>query len=751
MSALVSDDFGMLVDRLRQLAQQENIRFPCWLTGSAEWTAAKVQQYIEADNTLTYSIISSRMWPGLLTCSTHQAHRLLGQEMSMIVYDGFSGINPDALGQISGLIKGGGLFVLLTPPPESSAFYNDPEKQRLRVEPYEATDVGNNFLNHLKYRFAEDQVLVRFDQQQGLMSVLPELASAAGSERESYSHSHSVIAPESVERRSIDMALADQNTLTNNIIRQFKIPGAQCCVLTAARGRGKSAALGIIARQLLSEGENVVVTAPRSDALESLFRHAAGEPGFQRSRYQVVGPQSMLTFHLPVDVCRANVDADILLVDEAAGIPVNLLSKYLHYYSRIIFATTTQGYEGTGQGFTLRFVSELKKQGSALHCYTLEKPIRWSDQDPLEAFFNRVLLLDAASDQPDREAVESLDEKTFSVGLPCVEYRLVSPEWLVAHPDKLRALFGLMIEAHYRTTPGDLRIMLDSPNLKIWIAELAGCIVGACLVAQEGGLDDELVKHIWEGRRRPRGHLIPQLLIAQEGYIEAASLTALRIVRIAVSDQHRRQGIALGLLQAIEKWSESQTIDLMGASFAVTPALLDFWQTAGYQVIRIGSQLDPVSGSYAVLVLKGLSVIAKYELCLWQAEFQKRLIYLQGEWLKDLDSEVLQRVQLHVPEHQARSEIDDWRDLAGFAFHFRAYESSACIFSRLAITYRSLWDQPSADFHIKYLIEARVIQQKNESEVLDKCHLPGSKALVHSLRLAAAYFYEQAQRADVLI
>jgi tRNA(Met) cytidine acetyltransferase len=733
------DDFGMLVDHLRQLAEQRNVRFPCWLTGSQEWTVAKIQQYIEADSTLTYSIISSREWPGLYTCTAHQAHRLLGQEMNVVVYDGFSGINPDALGQISGLIKGGGLFVLLTPPPESFAFYDDPEKQRLLVEPYEAKDVGNHFLNHLKYCLAEDQSLIRFDQQCGLLSLLPD------------PESESALAPESIARRSIDVAMADQQTLINNIARQFKMYGQQCCVLTAARGRGKSSALGIIARQLINEGENVAVTAPRSDAVESLFRHAANEPGFQRTRYKVVGPRATLTFYLPVDVCRTDITADILLVDEAAGIPVHLLSEYLHHYSRIIFATTTQGYEGTGQGFALRFLSALKKQATTLHCYTLEKPMRWSDQDPLEAFFNNILLLDAASDPLDLVTGESLDQKASCITLHPVEYRLVPPEWLIAHPDKLRALFGLMIEAHYRTTPGDLRIMLDSPNLKIWIAESAGSIVGACLVAQEGGLDNELVKHIWEGRRRPRGHLIPQLLIAQEGYIEAASLNALRIVRIAVSDTHRRQGIARGLLEAIETWCESQAIDLMGASFAVTTALLDFWQTAGYQVIRIGSQLDPVSGSYAVLVLKGLSATAKHELCLWHAEFQQRLLYLQGEWLKDLEPDILKRVQQHTSENAARSEIDDWRDLAGFAFHFRAYESSAYIFSRLAVTYRFLWDQPSADSHIKYLIEARVIQQKSESEVLEKCHLPGSKALVHSLRLAAAYLYERAQRAGVII
>lgn len=712
-----------LLCRLEREAKQGYIRHSCWLTGSPEWTAEQVLTYLHRNDHLNSVVISSREWEGQTTCDIHQAHRLLGQEVDLLVYDGFSGINPDALGQVSGLLKGGGLFIFLSHHPESPDFYNDPEKQRLRVEPYASVDVADHFLNHLKRCFTEEASLSHFDQIQGMLS----------------------LSPFSIPRASEELMLFDQRRVVDQITQCFGLPGKRNCVLTAARGRGKSSALGILARQYLSQGRNVVVTAPSIDAVESVFKQASISPEALRERYRVDSAnQASLVFKPPIDVLCDGSDADILLVDEAAGIPVQLLTGFLEQFTKIVFATTTQGYEGTGQGFALRFFPVLKRCSETLQSFTLEKPIRWSDHDPLEPFINKLLLLDSCArfDLPTRQEVQGTIHS-----IDTVQYRRIDGQRLVDDPDQLRSLFGLMINAHYRTTPGDLRIMLDSPNLQVWVAELAGDIIGACLVAEEGGLDDTLVQHIWEGRRRPRGHLIPQLLIAQEGYLDAADFTMLRVVRIAVKDEYRRLGVASALLAVIQKAGENSSYHLIGASFAVTPTLLDFWQAEGYQVVRIGTQRDPVSGSYATLVIKGLSTSANLALCVWESQFQKRFIYLQKEWLQDFDKTLLARVQRPVSVLDLRPESEEWKDLSGFAFHYRSYESSASIFARLAEKYRLLWDVGSTDTQIKKLIEGRVIQQKNELLMIQSGDLQNRKALLKSLRMAASFLFQQAKLA----
>lgn len=82
-----------------------------------------------------------------------------------------------------------------------------------------------------------------------------------------------------------------------------------------------------------------------------------------------------------------------MLIDEAAALPVPLLSALLAYFPRILLITRVQGYEGTGQGFLLKFCAKLKN----CQYLTLTDPIRWAANAPLERVLDQALLLNNPS------------------------------------------------------------------------------------------------------------------------------------------------------------------------------------------------------------------------------------------------------------------------------------------------------------------------------------------------------------------
>ena len=92
----------------------------------------------------------------------------------------------------------------------------------------------------------------------------------------------------------------------------------------------------------------------------------------------------------PDRLLQTTPPADLVIVDEAAMIPQALLRQLERHYSHLAMATTDGGYEGTGQGFMLRFIADLDAQN--LLQLELDDPVRWCRGDYLESWFDRVML-----------------------------------------------------------------------------------------------------------------------------------------------------------------------------------------------------------------------------------------------------------------------------------------------------------------------------------------------------------------------
>jgi tRNA(Met) cytidine acetyltransferase len=235
-------------------------------------------------------------------------------------------------------------------------------------------------------------------------------------------------------------------------------------------------------------------------------------------------------------------------VDEAAAIPSQILLSAITEHSNAVkfavFSTTIHGYEGTGRGFEYKFKPLLKNNFKTVENLSLTQPIRWSNNDFLEADINNMLMTNAAISP-------LLEQQKISVNSDNVQFKTLSSQQLIAQPDKLNALFGLLVNAHYRTTPNDLRNMLDGPNMHIFCLEYKGNIIGALLLAAEGKISPGLAEQIWQGRRRPKGHLLPQSLLAHSGFKQAGNFSYGRVVRIAINPELQHQGLGSLLLNKV--------------------------------------------------------------------------------------------------------------------------------------------------------------------------------------------------------
>jgi tRNA(Met) cytidine acetyltransferase len=436
-------------------------------------------------------------------------------------------------------------------------------------------------------------------------------------------------------------------------------------VITADRGRGKTAALGIACARLLSAGETeLLVTAPRVAALVPLFeRLQAMCPGGNRvgndfllegRRVSVIAPDALTA---GVRARKLGGDGSWLLVDEAAAIPAALLGEWLTAFPRIAFATTVHGYEGSGRGFALRFRERLEHQTPDWEPCHLGEPIRWASGDPLESLVTRLLLLDA----------EPGDVMAPEVPL---EYRTWRPGDLIHDEIHLQEMFGLLVQAHYRTTPADLRRLLDAPGIELSSLDAGGTPQAVLVTLEEGGFDSGLAEAVARGERRPRGHLMAQSLAAHAGSREALEGRLRRVLRIAVHSDRRREGLGSRLIEFAREQARKDGCQLLGASLGAEPGLIAFWQAMGWRAVRLGLSRETATGEHAVMMVMPLDDRGATLVSGLQARLHRQLPGLLAFELSDLDPLLVLALLSEFPPVTILE--DDIRDLADVAFGYRA-------------------------------------------------------------------------------
>jgi tRNA(Met) cytidine acetyltransferase len=642
----------------------------------------------------------------------------LGDEYGIAVIDAWSGFDPDQFGAVSGTVRGGGALLLLLPPLDEWAARPDPAQQRIAVWPHTPKTLPNHFIERVIRILQHHSAVEWVTQTESLPAAL---------------HIGAMQTTASPAFRTTDQQQAI--AAIHHVVHGHR---RRPLVLMADRGRGKSTALGIAAAELLAQGvQRIIVTAPHRNAVSSLFEHAIGTDTLKGTRAppaeRFVGgtsaPNAALQFIPPDELLRRHYPCDLLLVDEAAAIPAPMLEQLLQRHARIVFATTVHGYEGSGRGFALRFFKVLDQVTPGWHLLEMNEPIRWAASDPLEQLTYDLLLLDAAP---------AADEVIAAASAEDIHFETIASSELNNNEALLTELFGLLVLAHYRTTPLDLRQLLDSPNLSIHVARYQNHVVGTAITLREGGFDDELAAQIYSGSRRPRGHLAPQSLAFHCGMHDAPLLVTERIMRIAVHPAVQQRGIGSALIEYVTSRSRNNSIDYLSTSFGATRELLQFWQRSHFLPVRIGLTREASSGHHSALLLRPLSPAAMALFARARRRFINYLPLQLGDPLRDLDTELAAALLSgQLSESTPYLDEDDWRDLNAFITTHRSYESCLGAIHKLTREVAaSPWLMEELTPGERQLLIARVLQQRSWEEVIETCEINGKDAAVKLMRRA---------------
>ncbi|KAL2863891.1 ribosome biosynthesis protein KRE33 [Aspergillus lucknowensis] len=563
-----------------------------------------------------------------------ETEKILGNTYSMCILQDFEAITPNLLARTIETVEGGGMVVLLL---KGMNTLKQLYTLSMDIHSRYRTEAHDDVVARFNERFilslgSCDSCLVVDDEMNVLpisggknVKPLPQPDTAdesnTGPRKELNKikddlEDNQIVGPLISLARTVDQAKAlltfvdaiDEKTLRSTV------------TLTAARGRGKSAALGVAIATAIAHGySNIFITSPSPENLKTLFEFVF--KGFDALGYQDHTDYTILQSTNPdfnKAIVRVNVhrnhrqtiqyiqpqdahvlgQAELLVIDEAAAIPLPLVRKLMGPYL-VFMASTINGYEGTGRSLSLKLIQQLREQsrggakllgqddtdvadrktgkvardsdrglgGRSLREITLAEPIRYAPGDAVEKWLNKVLCLDATLPK----------SKMNTQGCPhpsqCQLLQVNRDTLFSFHPVSekfLQQMMALYVASHYKNTPNDLQLMSDAPAHQLFVLvppidENATklpeplCVIQ---IALEGRISRQSVLKSLSRGQRAGGDLIPWL-VSQQFQDEAfAGLSGARVVRIATNPEYLSMGYGSRALALLVDFFEGKFTDL---------------------------------------------------------------------------------------------------------------------------------------------------------------------------------------------
>lgn len=703
---LSSKKIGHWFEELCAVAAQGNERRLLIIKGSKLWFDYVIScAQLTADESEIWRFIGEAC-PGQCTVPIKHYRQLLGSECQVCVY-GSEHLSIDAFAALTGSVVAGGLMILWWPPNFDR----------------EIVDNRSLFLTRFYRKAVSNEYVSLLDESSSELPVI--VASKCTSCLEKDSQLINLL---------YGCATIEQQKAVEHVVKVVDGHRNRPLVLTADRGRGKSSALALAVVELLKNtikaNENCTKQRKLNIAITAGHRHSVSIffqqiikclPEAKLKGNQLSYQQSTVCFY-PVDqLLIEQPELSLLLIDEAAGIPVHILTQLSKQYHRLVFSSTQHGYEGAGRGFTLKFLPILATIYPQYHHLHLHQAIRWRTEDPVEQLVYQLCLLNC-------ELPVSLTDNSPTERSSSCEIVRLSADELAKNEQLLSEVFSLLVTAHYQTSPSDLRLLLDNSSVVVFAARLKQQLVGIAMLMMEGQASEQQIDAIKHSEIRLRDQFLPQSLLTHCGLQQAFDVRYWRVIRIAIDPRFQGQGLGSQLLSGIEQAAKTDKVSLLGTSFGLYSTLLSFWQKNGFDVVRIGFSRDQASGEHSGLLLKVITEEGRALLSIAKESFAEDIPYWLIEEYQDVSTAVIAQILASMTFNKSLSARHRYL-LKGYVKHQLLFSVCAPAIHALILTKIKHVNQS----HFLPLL-ARVIQRHSVKAICAQFELTGKKAVDDLMR-----------------
>ncbi|XP_028814072.1 RNA cytidine acetyltransferase [Denticeps clupeoides] len=551
-------------------------------------------------------------------CYYNETHKILGNTYGMCVLQDFEALTPNLLARTVETVEGGGIVVILLRSMNSlKQLYTMTMDVHSRYRTEAHQDVVGRFNERFILSLASCKTCVAIDDQLNILPISSHIVNIKPLPPKTQDDN---LSPREQELNDLKESLQDTQpvgVLVNRCKTMDQAKGVlkfieaisektlrSTVALTAARGRGKSAALGLAVAGAVAFGySNIFVTSPSPDNLHTLFEFIF--KGFDSLQYQEhldyeiiqsLNPEfnkavvrvnifkehrQTIQYIHPADAVKLG-QAELLVIDEAAAIPLPLVKNLLGPYL-VFMASTINGYEGTGRSLSLKLIQQLRQQSAdsqqklsaenrstttarlaaarTLHEVSLHESIRYAPGDPVEKWLNDLLCLDCLS----------IPRLISGCPLPqtCDLYYVNRDTLFCYHKASeafLQRLMALYVASHYKNSPNDLQMLSDAPAHHLFcllppmppsqnsLPEVLA-VVQVCL---EGEISRQSILSSLSRGKKASGDLIPWTVSEQFQDPDFGGLSGCRVVRIAVNPDYQGMGYGSRALQLLQQYYEGQ-------------------------------------------------------------------------------------------------------------------------------------------------------------------------------------------------